>query len=152
MTSHSKSTNINANQWAPGSMIMPSNFGTTMSNFGTWTVTDKTEAEIIAGCVATKVRLLPFLFEAETMGPNPGYNDLDLQNRLLYETEKTTAFEGNYTDSLRKGPELNQLRYIENNTFATFCTLLGLFQTKKTENRVIGALLNKKAEELLQKE
>lgn len=152
MTSHSKSVTINVNQWVTtGSTIMPSSFGT-MPNFGTWTVTDKTEAEIIAGCVATKVRLLPFLFEAETMGPNPGYNDLDLQNRLLYETEKTTAFEGNYTDSLRKGPELNQLRYIENNTFATFCTLLGLFQTKATENRVIGALLNKKTEELLQKE
>lgn len=140
--------------YTTGSMIIPTNFGTTMSyNLGgSYIVTSKTEEEIIAECVKTRVRLLPFIFEAEGMDANIKYFELDLQNRLLYETEETTILGNEYCDSLRKGPQINQLRYIENNTFATFCTLLGLFQTKESENRVIGALLNKKAEELLQKD
>lgn len=154
MNSHSSSSYI----WATGSGTPNVAMGTTImpsASLSTGGInvhySEKTNEEIIKECVDTKIRMLPFVYDIETHEID-GRHDLDLQNRILYETVETTAFEHSYWSSLRKGVQINQLRYMENNTFATFCTLLGLFQTKESENRVIGALLNKKAEELLQKE
>lgn len=50
-----------------------------------------------------------------------------------------------------KGPLVNNLRYIENNTFATLCTLLGLFENEKIEKETIKRVLDKKTEEMIQK-